>query len=98
MLLTCKRKHSGGSACTYLQLGKDFYHKWEPSPILYIQGTHYFTTIYMPYITPFFSFYKARRDMARSSKLDFTYLFLLYYIFYGYKHIIIRKYIWYTKK
>jgi hypothetical protein len=52
----------------------------------------------MPYITPFFSFYKARRDMARSSKLDFTYLFLLYYIFYGYKHIIIRKYIWYTKK
>jgi hypothetical protein len=34
--------------------------------------------------------------MARSSKLDFDdHLFLLYYIyFYGYKHIIIRKYIW----
>jgi hypothetical protein len=34
-----------------------------------------------------------RRDMSRSSKLDFYHLFLLYYIFYGYKHIIIRKYI-----
>jgi hypothetical protein len=32
--------------------------------------------------------------MTRSSKLDFGHLFLLYYIFYGYKHIIIRKYIW----
>jgi hypothetical protein len=40
-----------------------------------------------------FSFYKARRDMVGSSKLDFDYLFLLYYIFYCYKHIIIRKYI-----
>jgi hypothetical protein len=32
--------------------------------------------------------------MARSSKLDFDHLFLLYYIFYGYKYIINRKYIW----
>jgi hypothetical protein len=32
--------------------------------------------------------------MTRSSKLDFDHLFLLHYIFYGYKHIIIRKYIW----
>jgi hypothetical protein len=32
--------------------------------------------------------------MAQSSKLDFDHLFLLYYIFCGYKHIIIRKYIW----
>jgi hypothetical protein len=44
--------------------------------------------------TPSFSIYKARRDMAQSSKLDFDHLFLLYYIFYGYKHIIVRKYIW----
>jgi hypothetical protein len=43
--------------------------------------------------TPSFSIYKARRDMTRSSKLDFEHLFLLYYIFYYYKHIIIRKYI-----
>jgi hypothetical protein len=44
--------------------------------------------------TPSFSISKARRDMARSSKLDFDHLFLLYHIFCGYKHIIIRKYIW----
>jgi hypothetical protein len=40
----------------------------------------------------FSSFLFIRRD-AGSSKLDFDYLFLLYYIFYCYKHIIIRKYI-----
>jgi hypothetical protein len=45
--------------------------------------------------TPSFSIYKVRHDMALSSKLDFDHLFLfIYYIFYGYKHIIIRKYIW----
>jgi hypothetical protein len=32
--------------------------------------------------------------MAWSSKLDFDHLFHLCYNFYGYKHIIIRKYIW----
>jgi hypothetical protein len=32
-------------------------------------------------LTPSFSFYKARRDMALSLKLDFDHLFLLYYIF-----------------
>jgi hypothetical protein len=53
------------------------------------------SVLYLPLVnkTPSFSFYKARRDIARSSKLDFDHLFLLYYIFYGYKHIIIRKYI-----
>lgn len=32
--------------------------------------------------------------MARSPKLDFDYLFNLYYIIYGYKLIIIGKYMW----
>lgn len=39
-----------------------------------------------------FPVYKAWYDMARSPKLDFDYLFNLYYIIYGYKLIIIGKY------
>jgi hypothetical protein len=38
-------------------------------------------------IAEYFLIFKTRREVTRSSKLDFDHLFLLYYIFYGYKHI-----------
>ena len=45
-------------------------------------------------ITPSFLVYKARWNMTRSSKRYFDYLFVIYYITYDYKFIIIVNYIW----
>ena len=43
--------------------------------------------------TPSFLVYKARWNMARSSKRYFDHLFVIYYIIYDYKFIIIVNYI-----
>ena len=44
--------------------------------------------------TPSFPIYKAWWNMTRSSKQHFDHLFIIYYITFDYKLIIIVKYIW----